>query len=317
MAGARSVRLLDLQRNLRRNPLTLAGFPALLAVVASVLAACSPPPAPAGRSLLYGDSIAFESQAQLKAQGIQVKSFGGVAICDWLPDMRREAATRTVRRVYLEFVGNYFTSCVRGRPQVAAYQQDAATAVRLWRAAGVRVIWVRPPQLRADTYVATPAPPEPTQTPEPIQTPEPPAEPAGPSVFAVIQGIFAAELHRGPILQTASARPASPPPPIIHPKPVVGQFDQIQAVMEAAGADAYVDTSPLISPGRVFAASLPCRTGEQCGVLAPAGSDAARSPDGIHLCPTQLQTVRGVNAPRCSVYSTSAARFAEQVAAVR
>src|SRR5215218_5914851 len=101
MAGARPSRLFPP----RRSPLPLAVLTALLGIVVSVLAACSPHAVGSGegRTLMYGDSIAFETKAQLDARGIEVKAFGGVAICDWLPDMRREAATRTVRRVYLEF----------------------------------------------------------------------------------------------------------------------------------------------------------------------------------------------------------------------
>lgn len=67
------------------------------------------------RVLIYGDSITWESQRQLRARGLEVKAFGGTAICDWLADMRRQAATKTVQTVYLEFVGNYFTPCVRNR----------------------------------------------------------------------------------------------------------------------------------------------------------------------------------------------------------
>jgi hypothetical protein len=87
--------------------------------------------------------------------------------------------------------------------------------------------------------------------------------------------------------------------------------------MQAARPDAYVDTSRLIAPNRVFTAILPCHPGEPCNVLAPRGFDAARAPDGLHLCPTQLKTVAGVVSAQCTVYSISAVRFAEQVAAVR
>jgi hypothetical protein len=98
---------------------------------------------------------------------------------------------------------------------------------------------------------------------------------------------------------------------------VLDLFDQVQAGMQAARPNAYVDTSRLIAPNRVFTPFLACRAGEPCNVLAPHGYDAARAADGLHLCPTQLTTIAGVVNAQCSVYSISAARFAEQVAAVR
>jgi hypothetical protein len=92
-------------------------------------------------------------------------------------------------------------------------------------------------------------------------------------------------------------------------------FDQIQAVEQAAKPDRYVDTSPLISPRRVYTKYLACRGKEPCNVLAPRGYDAARAADGLHLCPTQTATVNGVVGPTCTVYSTAEQRFADQVAA--
>lgn len=90
-------------------------------------------------------------------------------------------------------------------------------------------------------------------------------------------------------------------------------FDQVQAVEQAAGADAYVDTSTLIAPGRVYVRYLSCRPHEPCGVLATTGFDAARATDGMHLCPTQEKTVNGVVGADCSVYSTSEQRFADAI----
>src|ERR1700710_2034602 len=89
-----------------RSVALLAG----LALLASILTACGPPPK---RTLIFGDSLAFEAQIPLRAHGIEVNAFGGTAICDWLPEMRRQTATKTVGTVYLEFVGNYFTACVK------------------------------------------------------------------------------------------------------------------------------------------------------------------------------------------------------------
>jgi hypothetical protein len=94
-------------------------------------------------------------------------------------------------------------------------------------------------------------------------------------------------------------------------------FDQVQAAEQSSGADAYVDTNPLIAPNRVFAKYVRCRAGEPCAVLAPSGYDAARAPDGIHLCPATPQPVNGVVPVGCAVWSTSQQRFADEVAAVK
>lgn len=213
---------------------------------------------------MYGDSITGESSRQLTGHGIEVHSFGGTAICDWLADMRRQAASGTVRKVYLEFVGNYFTTCVTSRPVVTAYRTDAALAVALWRAHRVRVVWVRPP--------------------EPRVLPHP------------------ALVRRPAVAANAELLAAS-------------TFDEVQVGEQQAGADGYVDTSPLIAPGRVFASVVRCRGLEPCGVRAPAGFDAARSSDGMHLCPTVNATVAGVVTDTCTVYATSEQRFADQVSA--
>ena len=212
---------------------------------------------------MYGDSIAWESGRQLAAHGIEVHSYGGTAICDWLADMRHEAATGTVAKVYLEFVGNHFTTCATTRPLLATYRDDALTAVAIWRARGTRVVWVRPPEPRT----ATPA-----------------------FLSRVLAVAANAELLAAP------------------------SFDAIQTAEQQAGPDAYVDTDPLIAPGRVFAATVRCRVEERCGVLAPTGYDAARSWDGIHLCPTNNQAINGVITNVCNVYATSEQRFADQVA---
>ena len=99
----------------------LAVVGTLLGLLAPMLATgCSAKPQ---RLLMYGDSIALESQRQLQARGVEVRAFGGTAICDWLDDMRRTAATGTVTTVYLEFVGNRFTPCVSTRSAVDAYRE--------------------------------------------------------------------------------------------------------------------------------------------------------------------------------------------------
>jgi hypothetical protein len=328
----------------------------LFALVTTVAAGCA---TSQKRSLIYGDSITYEAQQQLKARGLEVHAFGGTAICDWLADMRRQAATRTVGTVYLEFVGNYFTPCVRTRPQVTAYRDDAWTAAGIWRASRVRVIWVRPPQPRSavaptptpipiPTPSGVPAPPSASPTQNPAQNPTPSSPPSTtpppsaaptetPSPTSAPTQSPSSDPSSDPssgdpsVGTEAVTLPATTPAPATGPPgalkaaallaqefSILDQFDQVQSGMQAASRpDAYVDTSRLIAPNRVFTQYLPCRPGEPCNVLAPRGYDAARAADGLHLCPTQLKTVAGVVSTQCTVYSISAARFAEQVAAVR
>ena len=57
------------------------------------------PPRAAATVILYGDSLAWEAQdsfrAALAARGISdvtTETFGGTAICDWLPQMRHDRA---------------------------------------------------------------------------------------------------------------------------------------------------------------------------------------------------------------------------------
>ncbi len=272
-----------------RRWLTVAGT--LLALLVPLLAAgCTAKPQ---RLLMYGDSIALESQRQLQAHGVEVRAFGGTAICDWLGDMRRTAATGTVTTVYLEFVGNRFTPCSISRPAVDAYRDDAREAVALWHDAGARVVWVRAPQPRV--YVGPPTPSE------------PPAQTDALTAAAATSAVpTQSDLHGAFI---TAARQA------IATSDIAAAFDQVQDAATSAGPDAVVDTSPLISPGRTFSQYVPCRAGEACGIMAPPGYNAARAPDGLHLCPTTSHTSNGVVVPQCSVWSTSAQRFADEVAA--
>jgi hypothetical protein len=217
---------------------------------------------------MYGDSITWEAQKQLTSHSIEVHSYGGTAICDWFSDMQQQAATGTVKKVYLEFVGNNFTSCITSRPLLAAYTADSVKAVQIWHAKGVRVVWVRPPEPRL--------------------------------VPALAQNLTATA--RRPTNRSEAEAAAVP------------SFDEVQAALQRAGADAYVDTSPLIAPGRVYAEQLACIGTEPCGVLAPAGFDKARAEDGMHLCPVAQANPDGTVSSTCAVWATSENRFADQVA---
>ena len=107
-----------------------------------------------GPVILYGDSLAWEAQDSfrqaLRIAGIRevsTETFGGTAICDWLPQMRRDAIIVHPRVVVVEFSGNAFTPCMRdsdGRPlsgptYMARYRQDAATVLGIFHAVGTIV----------------------------------------------------------------------------------------------------------------------------------------------------------------------------------
>jgi hypothetical protein len=215
-----------------------------------------------------------------------------------LDDMRRTAATRTVTTVYLEFVGNRFTECASGRSPIDAYRDDARAAVALWHEAGARVVWVRAPQPRIDISADTAVPPSPEPAPETDALTAAGATSAVPTTSHK-------KLH-GPMITAARQAVAT--------SDIAANFDQVQAAAESAAPDAVVDTSPLISPGRTFSRYVPCMPGETCGVMAPPGYNAARAPDGLHLCPSITRSANGVLFGKCPVWSTSAQRFAEEVA---
>ena len=106
-------------------------------------------PEPVGdrRVILYGDSLAWESQsffvAALGRAGITkvtTRTFGGTAICDWLPQMHLDAATPRPDAVVVEFSGNALTPCMRnslggaqsGLAYFHEYAADAATVLRIF-----------------------------------------------------------------------------------------------------------------------------------------------------------------------------------------
>ena len=245
---------------------------------------------------MYGDSIALESQSQLQAHGVQVRASAAPRSATGSATCAAPPSTGTVTTVYLEFVGNRFTTCASTRPAADAYRDDAGkpsgsgtTPVPAWSG-------YRAPQPRVDVG----SPPEPESVPP--STSQTDALTAAAATSAVPTH---STLH-GALITAARQAVAT--------NDIAVGFDQVQDAAEAAGPDAVVDTSPLISPGHTFSQYVPCRPGEACGVMAPPGFNAARSPDGLHLCPTTSHSSNGVVVPQCSVWSTSAQRFADEVA---
>jgi hypothetical protein len=113
--------------------------------------------------VLYGDSLASESQAHfvaaLRSSGVadvRTRTFGGTALCDWLDEMRGDAVELRPSVAVIEFSGNAFTPCmqdssgapVRGDAYYATYRADAVEALRTFSATNTRVIFVGAPVSR-------------------------------------------------------------------------------------------------------------------------------------------------------------------------
>ncbi len=100
-----------------------SGLLVALALTLAVGSVATAPPAAAASEarvvILYGDSLAWESQAHFVAAvelGTDAtalgRSFGGTAICDYLDIMREDSAMLRPAAVVLEFSGNRFTTCM-------------------------------------------------------------------------------------------------------------------------------------------------------------------------------------------------------------
>jgi hypothetical protein len=99
------------------------------------------------RVALYGDSLAWQARVEFSAalaEGgitqVTTRTFGGTAICDWLPQMRADQAHLRPNAVVIEFSGNAFTPCMKdpaGRPLSSPayfmrYSDDARTVVAIF-----------------------------------------------------------------------------------------------------------------------------------------------------------------------------------------
>jgi hypothetical protein len=117
------------------------------------------------RVVLWGDSLAYEAALPFVARlrnethdafAVDARTFGGTATCDWLPDMRRQAAAGPIAAAVLEFSGNALTRCMtdpggqplRGQAYLRAYRDATLEAVRILQAAGARVYLVGAPPSR-------------------------------------------------------------------------------------------------------------------------------------------------------------------------
>jgi len=99
--------------------------------------------------VLFGDSLAaqaapyFDRLVEHAGATATNNVFGGTAVCDWLPTMRRVAASHP-QAVVLEFTGNSFTPCMKGCPaesssDVTKYCVDMTSAIGVFLAVGTHV----------------------------------------------------------------------------------------------------------------------------------------------------------------------------------
>lgn len=153
----------------------LRGVFALLLTMALLAAGCVACGTPASkgplRVELWGDSISQQSGPYFKfflglshkATG-QTHTFPGTALCDWLPDMKRELdpankAGFHPQAAVIEFSGVAYTKCMRnsagvpytGQALINKYAADSAKAIALFAKARVPVYFASVPITRAES----------------------------------------------------------------------------------------------------------------------------------------------------------------------
>ncbi len=122
------------------------------------------PQIPSPTVVLYGDSLAWEAKdffvwAFRNRRGVEVvtRTFGGTAICDWLPEMSDDALRLAPGVVVIEFSGNALTDCVEdpdglaltGEALVARYRADAEAAIAIFAETGTQVVFAGAPISRS------------------------------------------------------------------------------------------------------------------------------------------------------------------------
>lgn len=105
---------------------------------------------------LYGDSLSWEARelfvaelaSRAPAAPVTVRTHGGTALCDWLDQMRADAAGLAGGVAVVQFSGNNFTPCMldrsgvglTGESLVDRYRADAETAIAVFRSTGTTVL---------------------------------------------------------------------------------------------------------------------------------------------------------------------------------
>jgi hypothetical protein len=114
------------------------------------------PPAGPPRIALYGDSLGMEAGpdfaflAQEAGASALVRTYGGLAVCDFLQTMATDAATWRPTAAVLEFSGDNFTPCMAGDPigspqYYAKYRSDLQSAIDILRPHGTEVFLIGVP----------------------------------------------------------------------------------------------------------------------------------------------------------------------------
>ena len=114
--------------------------------------------------VLYGDSLAWEARDHFAAgvsdgttAEVVLRTFGGTALCDWLPTMADDAAHLRPAVVVIEFSGNRFTPCMHDAAGTMMgdgdaymkYLADARAAVRIFSSVGTHVVFTGAPVSRS------------------------------------------------------------------------------------------------------------------------------------------------------------------------
>jgi hypothetical protein len=73
------------------------------------------------------------------------RSQWGSMLCQWLPQMARDARERRVEVVVVAFYGNMGARCTDGATMYQRYLTDLRAAVELWQARGTKVVLVAAP----------------------------------------------------------------------------------------------------------------------------------------------------------------------------
>ena len=108
------------------------------------------PPSGPHRVALYGDSLGMEAGmdftylARAAGASALVRTYGGLAVCDFFASMASDAASWQPTDVVLEFSGDNFTPCMAGDPigspqYYAKYRADLQQAIDIFRPYGTRV----------------------------------------------------------------------------------------------------------------------------------------------------------------------------------
>jgi len=108
------------------------------------------PPAGPPRIALYGDSLGMEAGpdfsyiARAAGASTLVRTYGGLAVCDWLPTMTADAPSWQPTAVVLEFSGDAFTPCMSGaaigtQQYYQKYAADVQAAIDVFRPYGTEV----------------------------------------------------------------------------------------------------------------------------------------------------------------------------------